>query len=254
MAEKFHGRVALVTGGTSGIGRAAALGFAREGARVVVSARRAEEGEETVRLIRRAGGDGMFFRADMSLRADIAALVERTIATFGRLDFAFNNAGIEGTGFVKTADYAEETWDDVIRINLTAVFLCMKHQIPPLLKQKGSAIVNMSSVAGLVGGPLGAGYHASKFGVVGLTKTAALEYASKGLRVNAVCPAVIRTAMTERLFFEDETKTAKITALHPLGRVGTVDEVASLVVWLCSEEAGFITGQAIAIDGGLTAQ
>src|SRR5262245_17572309 len=254
MPRKFEGRVALVTGGNAGIGRAAAIAFAREGANVVISARRVAEGEETIRLIVRVGGEGLFVKADVGVPADIKMLVEKTIAKFGRLDFAFNNAGVEGTSLVPTSDYAEETWHDVIRINLTGMFLCMKYEIPHLLKQKGSAIVNMSSVAGLVATVMGAGYHASKFGVIGLTKGAAVEYAKQGLRINAVCPAVIRTDMTERMFFQDPAIAAQITALHPLGRVGTVDEVAGVVIWLCSEEAGFITGQAIPIDGGLSAQ
>jgi len=253
MNKEFDGKVVLVTGGTTGIGRAAALAFARKGAKVAVSARRPREGEETIAMIRDSGGEGIFIQADVSHASQVRDLVEKTVSTYGRLDCAFNNAGIEGTAFVRTADYAEETWDQVIGINLKGVWLSMKYEIPHILKQKG-AIVNMSSVAGLIGGPIGAGYHASKHGVIGLTRTAAIEYAPQGLRVNAVCPAVILTPMAERLFSEDPEVKQRVTALHPLGRVGKPEEVADAVVWLCSEHASFITGHALPIDGGLVAQ
>lgn len=254
MSEYFADRVVLITGGSSGIGKATALAFAREGTKVVVSARRSEEGEQVARQIKEAGGEAIFVKADVAKREDVEALVQTTVATYGRLDFAFNNAGIEGTPGVPTADYSEETWDQIININLKGVWLCMKYEIPHLLKQKGGAIVNMASIAGLVGGGIGAGYHASKHGVVGLTRTAAIEYAPQGLRVNAVAPAVIRTDMTERAGFLAPEMEAPIAALHPLGRVGVPDEVAGAVVWLCSEAASFITGQTLPIDGGFTAQ
>jgi NAD(P)-dependent dehydrogenase (short-subunit alcohol dehydrogenase family) len=229
------------------------VAFARKGAQVVVGARRSREGEETVRIIREAGGEASFAQVDVSKSSQVRSLVETTVSRYGRLDFAFNNAGIEGTPMVPTADYSEETWDHVIGTNLTGVWLCMKYEIPQILKQKGGSIVNMSSVAGLIGGPIGAGYHASKHGVIGLTKTAAIEYAAQGLRVNAVCPAVIVTPMAERIFQDPEIEK-RVTALHPLGRVGRPEEVANAVVWLCSEEASFITGHALPIDGGLVAQ
>lgn len=254
MSAQFKERIAVVTGGSSGLGRAAALAFGREGAKVVVSARRTAEGEETAALVRQAGGEAIFVKADMSKKADIEALIQKAVEAYGRLDFAFNNAGLEGIGFVPTADYPEEVWDEVINVNLKGVWLCMKYEIPHMLKQKGSAIVNMSSVAGLVGGPVGAAYHASKHGVVGLTKAAALEYATQGLRVNAVAPAVIRTDMAERLFLQDPQIETQVTAMHPMGRVGTAEEVAAAVVWLCSEAASFITGHALPIDGGFLAQ
>jgi NAD(P)-dependent dehydrogenase (short-subunit alcohol dehydrogenase family) len=254
MSEHFAGRVALVTGSSSGIGKASALAFARAGAKLVVSARRTEEGEETAHLIKEAGGEAIFVRADVAVRTDIEALINTTIETYGRLDFAFNNAGIEGTPMVPTAEYAEETWDQVININLKGVWLCMKYEIPHLLKQKGSAIVNMASIAGLTGGGVGTGYHASKHGVVGLTRTAAIEYAPQGLRVNAVAPAVIHTDMTERAGFHTPEMEAQMAQLHPLGRVGEPDEVAGAVVWLCSEAASFITGHTLPVDGGFTAQ
>jgi len=251
---QFSGKVALVTGGNSGLGKASAISLAREGAKVVISARRSEEGEQVARLIKDDGGEAVFVRADMAVKADIEALIAQTVEAFGRLDFAINNAGIEGTVFVPTADYSEDTWDAVININLKAVWLCMKYEIPHLLKQKGSAIVNMSSVAGLVGGPVGAAYHASKHGVIGLTKAAAMEYAPQGLRVNAVAPAVIRTSMTERGGFHNPELEPTLIAMHPLGRFGTPEEVGGAVAWLCSDGASFITGHVLAIDGGFLAR
>ncbi|HEV8129619.1 MAG TPA: SDR family oxidoreductase [Acidobacteriota bacterium] len=253
MSARFKDRVVVITGGNSGIGRAAALAFAREGAKVVLAARRVEEGNETLALVSKAGGEGIFVRTDVSQAREVEALIDKAVGSYGRLDYAFNNAGIEGTPFVNTADYAEETWDRVINVNLKGIWLCMRYEIPQMLKQPGAAIVNMSSVAGLVGGPVGAGYHASKHGVIGLTRAAALEYAPQGLRINAVCPAVIQTPMAERLLQEPETE-AQITAMHPLGRVGTPEEVAEAVVWLCSDAASFITGHALPIDGGFLAR
>ena len=253
MTGQLSGKVALVTGGNSGLGKASAISLGREGAQVVISARRAEEGEQVTRLIKDVGGEAIFIRADMSVRADIEALIAQTVESFGRLDFAINNAGIEGTLFVKTADYSEDAWDEVINVNLKAVWLCMKYEIPHLLKQKGSSIVNMSSVAGLVGGPIGAAYHASKHGVIGLTKAAAIEYAAQGLRVNAVAPAVIRTSMTERGGFHSPELEPTLIAMHPMGRFGTPEEVGSAVAWLCSDGASFITGHVLPVDGGLLA-
>ena len=254
MNGQFQGKVALVTGGNSGLGKASALAFAKEGAKVVLSARRAEEGAQVAQLIKDAGGEAFFARADMSEKADIEALIARTVEAYGRLDFAVNNAGIEGTLFVPTADYSEDTWDEVININLKGVWLCMKYEIPHILKQKGGSIVNMSSVAGLVGGPIGAAYHASKHGVIGLTKAAAVEYANQGLRVNAVAPAVIRTAMTDRGGFHTPELEPQLMALHPMGRFGTPEEVAGAVMWLCSDAASFITGHVLPIDGGFLAR
>ncbi len=246
-------KVALVTGGSSGIGRAAALAFARAGARVVVAARRRTEGEATVRLVEEAGSSGLFVPADVRHASEVSSLVVACVEAFGGLDCAFNNAGIEGTAYVKTADYDEATFREVVDVNLTGVFLSMKYEIPALLARGGGAIVNMSSVAGLMGGVVGAAYHASKHGVVGLTKTAALDYAKDGIRVNAVCPAVITTDMARRLFFQDREVSRQIMAAHPVGRVGTVDEVANAVVWLCSDQASFITGETLRIDGGMLA-
>jgi NAD(P)-dependent dehydrogenase (short-subunit alcohol dehydrogenase family) len=246
-------KVALVTGGSSGIGRAAAVAFARADARVVVAARRRAEGEETVRLVEEAGGRGLFVPADVRHAAEVRELVAACVEAFGGLDWAFNNAGIEGTAYVKTADYDEATFREVIDVNLTGTFLSMKYEIPALLARGGGAIVNMSSVAGLMGGIVGAAYHASKHGVVGLTKTAALDYAKEGIRVNAVCPGVITTDMARRAFLRDRELAKEMMAAHPIGRVGTVEEVASAVVWLCSSQASFITGETLRIDGGMLA-
>jgi NAD(P)-dependent dehydrogenase (short-subunit alcohol dehydrogenase family) len=228
------------------------LAFAAEGARVAIGARRIDEGEETVRLIQERGGEALFVETDVSVPKQVQVLVDNAIDRWQRLDFAVNNAGIEGTPFVPVADYAVEVWDQVIDVNLKGVFLSMKYEVPYLLKQPGSAIVNVSSIAGLVGGVGGAAYHASKHGVIGLTKTVAMEYASKGLRVNAVCPAVIRTAMADRFF--KGMDDAAVDNFHPMGRRGTPQEAAAAILWLCSPQSSFITGQALAVDGGLTAR
>ena len=250
MNRLFNGEVALVTGGSSGIGRATALAFAAEGARVVVASRRSDESTETVDLIRAAGGDAIFVRTDVSRAAEIEALVARTVEHYGALNFAFNNAGIEGDPFVPLAKLSEASWDDVIDINLKGVFLSMKYELPHIVKSRG-AIVNMASVAGLRGGRLGVAYYASKHGVIGLTKAAALEYADKGVRINAVAPAVIQTPLADRAgLTSDPAMAARVLSMHPLGRVGAPEEVASAVLWLCSKGASFTTGHALPVDGG----
>lgn len=248
MAGDLNNKVAIITGGTSGIGREAAVLFAQGGAKVVVAGRRETEGNETLGLVRKAGSDGLFVKTDVSKAADVKALVQKTVQKFGRLDLAFNNAGIEGD-WKPLTELTEEDWDQVIDINLKGVWLCLKYEIPEMLKSGGGAIVNMSSVAGLMGTPAAAPYGASKHGVIGLTRTAALEYAKQHIRVNAVCPAVIETPMAERLFGAPEVRDWAL-GLHPIGRFGTPRDIAEAVLWLCSERSSFVTGHYIVLDGG----
>lgn len=253
MPGLLDGKVALVTGAGSGIGRASAMAFAREGAKVVVSDVVVEGGEQTVRMIQEAGGEAVFVNADVSKAAEVEALVNSAVETYGRLDCAHNNAGIEGA-MASTVDCTEETWERTININLKGVWLGMKHEIPRMIEGGGGAIVNTASVAGLVGFQGLPAYVASKHGVVGLTRTAALEYAQQGIRVNAVCPGVIRTPMVERILGGDPEAEAQFTALEPVGRMGKPEEIAEAVVWMCSDAASFVTGHAMAVDGGLVAQ
>ena len=240
--------VALVTGASSGIGRATALAFAQAGACVVVAARREAELAETVRRVEQTGGRALAVIADVSRAADVQRMVDTGIEAFGALHHAFLNAGIEGATTL-LADYPEDTWDEVMDINLKGVFLCMKAVLPHLIRTRG-AIVNMSSVAGVSGGRMAAAYYAAKHGVVGLTRAAAVEYALQGVRINAVAPAVIETPMTERTFFHDAKFTQHLMRLHPMGRFGQAEEVAQAVVWLCSPGASFTTGHVLPIDGG----
>jgi NAD(P)-dependent dehydrogenase (short-subunit alcohol dehydrogenase family) len=253
MAGELEGKVALVTGASAGIGRESALAFASAGARVVVSDVVVDGGEETVGQIHAAGGEATFVRADVSQTAEVEALVGQTVKTYGRLDCAHNNAGIEGD-MAPTADCAEANWDRTIAINLKGVWLCMRYEIPQMLQQGGGVIVNTASVAGLVGFANLPAYVASKHGIAGLTKTAALEYAEQGIRVNAVCPGVIHTAMIDRIVGGDAEAEAQFTALEPVGRMGSPAEVAQAVVWLCSDAASFVTGVAMPVDGGFVAQ
>ena len=249
MKDHFDSKVVLITGGNSGIGQATALAFAKKGAKVMVAARRVSESKATVEMIKETGGEAHFVQTDVSKATEVEALISACITKYGGLDYAVNNAGIGGSGFIPAAEYEEEVWDNVIDINLKGVWLCMKYQIPEMLKRGHGAIVNMSSVAGLRGGEIGVAYYASKHGVIGLTKAAAMEYAAKGLRINAVCPAVIKTPMTDP-FFQDKEMAEQVTAKHPMGRVGRPEEVASTVLWLCSEDASFVTGHAHPVDGG----
>ena len=249
----FDGKVVLVTGGGIGIGRATALAFAHEGAKVVIGNRNAERGEEVVKAIKDDGGEASFLRTDVATEGDVQALVEHAVSTYGRLDAAFNNAGVEGL-IAPLADQMSENFDEVMKINVKGVWLSMKYEIPQMLKTGGGVIVNNSSVAGLIGFP-GAGiYCASKHAVMGLTKTAALEYSAAGVRVNAINPAVIDTSMADRLADSMGMAKKDLSSLHPIGRIGTPDEVANTVLWLCSDKSSFVTGVNLCIDGGFTAQ
>ncbi len=253
MPGRLDTKIALVTGAGSGIGRATALVFAREGAKVVVSDIVVAGGQETVRQIEAAGGEAIFVKADVSQAADVETLVAQTVETYGRLDCAFNNAGIEG-GVKPTIDCTEEEFDRTIAVNLTGVWLCMKYEIQQMLSQGGGAIVNTASAAGLVGFPGLPDYVASKHGVVGLTKTAALEYAKSGIRVNAVCPGVIQTPMVERGAQLSPGFDELAVSMEPVGRFGQPAEIGEAVVWLCSDAASFVTGIPMQVDGGLVAQ
>jgi NAD(P)-dependent dehydrogenase (short-subunit alcohol dehydrogenase family) len=248
----LQGKVSLVTGASSGIGRAIALAYAREGAKVVVSDVNVAGAEETVSLVRQQGGDAIFVPADVSRAEDCQRLVERTLAHYGRLDAACNNAGIGGE-LGPTADYADEAWQQVIGVNLSGVFYCMKHQIPAMLRSGGGAIVNMASILGQVGFAGAPAYVAAKHGVVGLTKTAALEYSAQGLRINAVGPAFIHTPMIAGLESDPATQQ-QLVSLHAVGRLGQPEEVAELVVWLSCDRASFVTGAYYAVDGGYLAR
>jgi NAD(P)-dependent dehydrogenase (short-subunit alcohol dehydrogenase family) len=253
MPGRLDGKVALVTGAGSGIGRATALAFADEGAKVVVSGRSLDGCHETVASIRGAGGEATFVRADVSIASDVVALIQTTVDTYGRLDCAHNNAGVGGAGFLPH-EYPEELWDQNIAINLKGVWLCLKYEITHMLRQGGGAIVNTSSGAGLVGVPMAIGYSASKHGVIGLTKSAALAYAHSGIRVNAVCPGYVRTPMLEVILAERPEAEQAWLANQPIGRLGSPEEIAALVVWLCSDAASFVTGAALPVDGGYTAR
>jgi NAD(P)-dependent dehydrogenase (short-subunit alcohol dehydrogenase family) len=252
MTTELEGKVGLVTGGTSGIGRDTAVLFAKAGAKVVVSGRREPEGEETIELIGAAGGDGLFVKADVSKASDVETLIQKAVERFGRLDIAFNNAGIEGV-WVPIVRQSEEDWDRTIDINLKGVWLCLKYEIRQMLLQGGGgAIVNMASVVGLIGAAGAAAYSASKHGVMGLTKAAALETARNGIRINAVCPAAVETTMAERLYNAPAVHKY-VLSCHPVGRFGRPAEIAEAVVWMCSDRASFMTGQSLVIDGGFLA-
>jgi NAD(P)-dependent dehydrogenase (short-subunit alcohol dehydrogenase family) len=251
--KEFEGKVALVTGGGSGIGRATALAFAREGARVVIGNRNVQRGEETVSMIRNAGGTASFRRTDVLVTSDIEALVDHAIREYGGLNLAFNNAGIEGAAG-SLVEQTEANYDAVMDINVKGVWLSMKYEIPPMLERGGGAIVNCASVAGLIGFPQIGIYIASKHAVIGLTKTAALEYSAQGIRINAVNPAVIDTEMVDRIAAGLNMKKEHLPAFHPIGRIGQVEEVAEAVLWLCSGRASFVTGHSLIVDGGYTAR
>lgn len=250
----FANKVALVTGATSGIGRATAIAFAREGAEVVVSGRREKEGRETVALIKQAGGEATFVRTDVTSEAEVAALVNKTLSTYGRLDAAFNNAGVEGLpGTIH--EQTVENYHHIMNANVLGVVLSLKHEVAAMLKNGGGVIVNNSSVGGLVGFPGAAIYAASKHAVLGLTKSVALEYAAQGIRVNAVSPGGVETPMFDRFTGGQGTEGHKrVTGMHPLGRTAQPEEIAEAVLWLCSDKASFVTGQTLTVDGGFTAK
>ncbi|HEY3913863.1 MAG TPA: SDR family oxidoreductase [Verrucomicrobiae bacterium] len=254
MKTSFENKVALVTGGTSGIGRETALELAKAGAKVVVAGRRESEGQEVVQTIEKAGGKGLFVKTDVSREADVKALVDKTVATFGRLDFAFNNAGVEGAVGLTSDKQTEENYRFVFDINVLGVLLSMKHEIPAILKN-GGAIVNTSSIVGQIALPGVGPYTASKHAVNGLTRTAALEFAKQGVRVNAVAYGAIQTPMVDRFVGEAKTENAQrdwLAGAHPIGRMGTVEEAAHAVIALF--ENPFITGSILDVDGGFTAQ
>jgi len=243
----LKGKVALVTGGTSGIGKATVLAFAHAGTKVSICARRQKEGEEVIKMVEELGGEAIFVHADVSKEEDAAVFVDKTVKAFGQLNFAFNNAGISGIqGPIHLC--TNENWQKTISVNLTGVFNCLKSEVAFMLEHGGGAIVNMSSLGGIIGNPTGVGaYCASKHGVIGLTRCAALEYAQRNIRINAVCPSVIETPMIDGI---PEHVWKEIVRIHPIGRMGTPEEVASAVLFLCSKEASFITGIAFPIDGG----
>lgn len=247
---QLAGKICLVTGAGSGIGRAAAIDFAEAGARgVVVCDIDIEGGEETVRLIKAAGGEGLFVRADVANGSEVQEVLRMAVDTYGRLDCAFNNAGIDGE-MVPTALAAEESWDRVFAVNLKGLWLCMKHELAQMLGQGGGAIVNNASALGLAGFPGMGAYVASKHGVVGLTRAAALEYATEGIRINCVCPGVVRTPTMERVFVEHPEVEQVVIGMEPIGRLADPAEIAHAVTWLCSDAASFVVGHAMAVDGG----
>ena len=253
MAEKLDGRVTLITGGGSGIGQATALACAGEGNRVIIADSDVEGGEETRHQIEDNGGQALFVKADVSQTADVQALFSQALKHYGRLDCAFNNAGIEGQS-TALAESTEEVWDRVLGVNLKGVWLCMKFELVQMLKQGTGAIVNNASVMGLVATPSNPAYTASKHGVVGLTKSAALAYAQSGIRVNAVCPGFVESPLTLRKFASFPERKSSVIARHPIGRLGTTKEIAAAVVWLFSDAASFVTGHTLTVDGGYVIQ
>lgn len=251
MNKVFENKTAFVTGSSFGIGRAAARAFAKKGARVILAD--VIEDNETLDLIKKEGGEAFFVKCDVSQENDVKKATEVALDQYGSLDYAFNNAGVEGLS-ANTHEATMENWDKVLGINLRGVFMCMKYQINIMLKQGKGVIVNNASVAGLVGFPGIPAYVASKHGIIGLTKNAALEYAQQGIRVNVVCPGVIRTPMIDRFTGKDKTVEKQFAEDEPIGRLGDPEEVANAVTWLCSDEASFVTGISFPVDGGWTAK
>jgi len=253
MAGQLQGKIALVTGGGSGIGRATSLRLAREGAKIMIADYVPDSAERTVKMIKDAGGEASCLAADVSVTKQVEAMIAKTVETYGRIDCAFNNAGIEGK-MGSTVDCSEENFDRTIAINLKAVWLCMKYEIPQMLKQGGGSIVNTASIAGLVGFEGLPAYNASKHGVIGLTRTAALEYATKNIRVNCVCPGVIRTPMVERLLDSGGMNETEMQDGEPVGRFGKPEEIGEGVLWLLSDASSFVTGHPLVIDGAWVAR
>jgi 3-hydroxybutyrate dehydrogenase len=255
MPETLNGKVALVTGAASGIGRATALTFAREGAKLVIADMNEDGGQQTAHMITENGGEATFVHVDVSNATEVEAMISKAVETYGRLDCAHNNAGVTQRDYPPTGEYPEDDWNRVIAVNLTGVWLCLKYELQQMAQQGGGAIVNTASAAGLIGLAGRAAYVASKHGVVGLTKTAALEYAKQGIRVNCVCPGYIRTPMVEYVIqHEGPQLEEQMAAREPIGRLGKPEEIAETVVWLCSDAASFVTGHAMAVDGGWVAQ
>ncbi len=250
---RFDGKVALVTGGGRGIGLATALAFGREGAKVVIGNRDAKQGEAAVREIEKAGGTATFLRTDVEDEAQIKALVDHAVKTYGKLDIAFNNSGVDGT-FAPLHEQTDENYRKVMDVNVRGVWLSLKYEIAAMLKSGGGSIINTTSVAGSLGFPNGSIYVASKHAVVGLTKTAALEQAKAGIRVNCVSPAGIDTEMLNRVIGDDEQARAGFAEMHPVGRIGRPEEIASAVLWLAADESSFVTGHDLLVDGGMTAR
>ncbi len=248
MKKLFEGKTALVTGAAMGIGKATAQAFAKEGARVVVADLAEAEGQEVAKSIKDSGSDAIFVKCDVSKRTDVEGMIKVTIDAYGRLDYAFNNAGV--VEFAPTCDLDEEAWDKTISIDLKGVWLCMKYEIPRMIDQGGGAIVNCASVAGFMGTPTLCAYSAAKHGVIGLTKTAALEYIKHGVRINAVCPGATETGFTERT---DPGLLQLMIENQPIGRLGRPEEIAQAVIWLCSDSSSFCTGAALPVDGGVLA-
>ena len=246
-------KVAIITGGSSGIGRATAVALAKDGAKVTVAARRATEGEETVRLVKEAGSDGIFVKTDVTDEDDVRSLVERTVKVYGRLDYAFNNAGIEEM-MTPLLDQTSDVFDLIMKVNVKGVWLSMKYEIPEMIKRGGGAIVNMSSVAGVMGIPNASIYSASKHAVLGLTKSAALEYSKSGIRINAVAPAAVETDMAKRVVGDNKQFLETLKSMHPIGRIAEPEEIANAVVWLLSDKASFVLGHTLLIDGGMVSR